>query len=167
MEDFSSDVKNELIKNLTGKDILSLCLVSSKLNQICTNERYKNMWKLKIQQDFGMEPTTNDYFNEYKNLYREYQNIMDYPEIYDMYKKLGISNIEEYQFVEDVLKFRDELESLISTYNDNLYLPMIIKQSFNKFCKKYNLTKEQCKKFGNIFDLHIESIGQPENGNLY
>ena len=153
MESIPSDVKNEILKSLSGRDILSLCLVSKRLNTICSSERHRNIWKLKIQQDFGFEPKTEDYFNEYKALYKEYQMMMNYPEISLIYKKLDIRNVEEHQFVEDVLNFRDSLESYILTLSEDENYYHNINKYFSNFCQKYNLNQKQCLELGNIFDL--------------
>src|SRR5581483_7368681 len=54
MDNLSSDVLNKIMNELDPRDILTVCQSSKKLNKICYDRRYDNLWKTKIKEIYNI-----------------------------------------------------------------------------------------------------------------
>lgn len=110
MENFPKEINVEILKNISGEDILKLCGTSKKFANICSDDqKYNTLWKLKIKEEFGETYNGPLAFTQYKylnKLHQQYFYLLYYSNdddsedliaIYDTYDKVVISGIEEVQ----------------------------------------------------------------------
>lgn len=107
MQEIPKDITGEILKNLTGKEILASCSTSKQFGQVCSDDpKYQRLWRQKIEEEFKEVYTGEFPFQQYKylvklhnqNLYAVYLWTNDEEKrligVYDLYGKAVMSAIE-------------------------------------------------------------------------
>ena len=68
IENLSLDGKFELFKNMTGRELLSLCSTSKTMRDTCSKQNFYTIWSAKIKEDFDNEYHETDSYQEYLRL---------------------------------------------------------------------------------------------------
>ena len=100
MEDLGSDVIIEIMKNLSGKDILSTCQTSTKLHRICSGERYNKLWQMKLKEELDIS-----YLGGYS-----YEKYIELSKIYN--KKFYLVTYEELDRENELFFFENQEKAI-------------------------------------------------------
>ena len=99
MEEASRDMKNLISEYASGESILKLCQTSTKMREICSKPFYDNMWKKKINEDFGINYVGKYPFEEYKFLFRASKTLTIYNVTYIDEQAIIVGQDDDYGFI--------------------------------------------------------------------
>lgn len=69
MQNIPKDIAGEILKNLSGKEILASCSTSKQFGQVCSDDpKYQRLWRQKIEDEFKEVYTGEFPFQQYKYL---------------------------------------------------------------------------------------------------
>lgn len=99
MEMLPKDMRIEVVKNLTGKDIINLCQTSTDMQKLCTETKYNLLWVQKIKEEFDIDYPGKDAYNEYVRL--SYMHSKKYWSVTRLDPEAEFEEIEEIWLFED------------------------------------------------------------------
>jgi hypothetical protein len=75
MENLGSDVTIEILRKLSGTDILDTCRTSKKFYEACKSSRYNNLWKEKLYEEYKISYNGNDAYDKYVETEKLYKKV--------------------------------------------------------------------------------------------